>query len=440
MIPLVFLLTQLLFGDLRLVTTDSLPAGALALPKPSGVYSPEAFEAYTTAFSTQLDDHGYWYAELSLGRVVIDSVEQRIHIDLHVRLNGQVTIDWIRFEGASGLSETYLLRAIQFIPGRIATRAELDRIRNRLLALDDLDQVSEPRLISETGRDGLLFDLTPSSRYRSDVLIGYADREVVGQISLQLRHLLKEGSRLDVRFHRLQAYQNRLDLTAGWGPASLGFRLYQQDSTFFTRSFRLGTDVRFSDDLMLGAWFEQQRTTLGVVVPGLDVEEGTRRMTGVRAGWRSHSGSRASVSAGTGRLNGRAVSSTSSEWSMLWRPEQRLHAAFLGEAAVLVSDRIPIDHLYRFGGATSFRGYREDEIQVTRFAWSELEGRFRLDSSAYAFAFAGSAVTPDSALRFNTGFGFSTPTRLGPLRFTYAASSERGWLNGVVHVSLSNGE
>jgi outer membrane protein assembly factor BamA len=439
-IPLAILLTQLLFGDLRLVTTDSLPAGALALPKPSGVYSPDAFQAYTQSLSTLLEDQSYWYAELNLGRVVIDSVHQRIHIDLLVRLNGQVTIDWIRFDGASRLSDAYLLTAIGFSPGRIATRTELDRLRNRLLGLEELEQVSEPRLISEAGRDGLLFDVTAASANRSDVLIGYADREVIGQVTLQLRHLVKEGSRMDVRFHRLRAYQNRLDLTLGYGPAITQFKLFQQDSTFFTRAMRLGAETRYSEDLTLGLWFEQQTTVLGVPVPGLDVEEGTRRMTGIRAGWRSLEGSRASLTAGSGRLNGRPVTTSTADWRLMWHPEQRLHAALLGEAAVMLSDRIPIDQQYRFGGATSFRGYREEEIQVRQFLWSELETRFRLDSRAYAFAFAGSAATPDSDLRFNTGFGFSTPTRLGPLRFTYAASSQRGWLNGVVHVSLSNGE
>ena len=97
----------------------------------------------------------------------------------------------------------------------------------------------------------------------------------------------------------------------------------------------------------------------------------------------------------------------------------------------MISDRIPIDQQYRFGGATSFRGYREDEIQVPGFAWNELEARFRLDSNAYAFGFVGAASTSDSAILGNAGLGFSTPTRLGPLRFTYAASSQRGWLQGV---------
>jgi outer membrane protein assembly factor BamA len=387
-----------------------------------------------------LEDEGYWYAELSIGRVEMDSSSQRIHIDLNVRLNGRVTIDWIRFEGAASLSDAYILRSIRFNPGHTATRAELNRIRSRLQALEDLSQVSEPTLISDSGRDGLLFTVSPAPSTRSDVLIGYADREVIGQASLSVRHLLKEGSRMDVRFHRLRAYQNRLDVNAGFGLVSGGFHLFQQDSTFFTRAVTLGADAALSDDLTLGVWFEQQSTTLGVIVPGLDLEEGTRRMSGLRAGWTSMTGSRASLRAGTGRLNGRPVTMSAADWSLIWRPERRFHAAVLGSAAALVSDRIPIDHLYRFGGATSFRGYREEEIQSSRYAWSELEGRFRLDTSSYAFAFAGGATTPDSPIRINSGIGFSIPTRLGPLRFTYAASSQRGWMNGVVHVSLSSAE
>lgn len=440
MIPLVLLLTQLLFGDIRLVTNDSLPAGVLSLPEPTGEYSDRAFENYTHSLMSRLEDLGYWYAEVSVRRAVVDSTAQRIHIDLAVALNGVVLIDWIRFEGASPLSDSFLLRAIGFRSGRPATRTELRRLRNVLSGLEDLNTVSEPRLISEAGRDGLVFNVVPSSRHRSDVLIGVAEREVIGQVSLQLRHLIMEGSRLDVRFHRVKAFQNRMDVSIGAGPASAGFRLYQQDSTFFTRALTLRGDMRATEDLRLGLWFEQQTTVIGVPVPDSDLEEGTRRMTGVRVGWESMSGSRAALSAGSGRLNARSVTTSTVDWSILWRPQQRFHAALLGEAAVMVSDRIPIDQQFRFGGATSFRGYREDEIQVPRYIWSELEARFRLDSRAYAFGFIGGAAIPESTARGNAGIGFSTPTRLGPLRFTYAASSQRGFLHGVVHVSLSNGQ
>jgi outer membrane protein assembly factor BamA len=97
------------------------------------------------------------------------------------------------------------------------------------------------------------------------------------------------------------------------------------------------------------------------------------------------------------------------------------------------------DNQYRFGGALSFRGYREDELQAQRFAWTELESRYRLDAETYAFLFAGAASTSTRYSLFNGGIGFSYDTRLGPLRFTYAGSSDRGILQGVVHFSLSSG-
>ncbi|MEN9840131.1 MAG: hypothetical protein RL177_1610, partial [Bacteroidota bacterium] len=107
MISLVLLLTQLFFGDLRLVTTDSLPAGALALAKPSGPYSSEAFQAYTTSLKASLDEQGYWYSEIVLDRVDIDSTTSRSHIDVRVRLNDVVRVGFLRFEGLGDLPDPY---------------------------------------------------------------------------------------------------------------------------------------------------------------------------------------------------------------------------------------------------------------------------------------------------------------------------------------------
>jgi hypothetical protein len=271
------------------------------------------------------------------------------------------------------------------------------------------------------------------------VLIGYADGEVIGQVDLRLRHIVAPGSRFDVRFHRLKAYQNRLNLDAGYGFASGSFRLFQQDSTYFTRAWMLGADVDVTPYQSVGAYVEQQTTTLGITVPGVDAEAGSRLMTGLRYAWQSPLGSQWRVSSGVGRRGGRPVQTAQSDWMLRMRTDQRLNWAWMGSAAAMIADRIPFDDLYRFGGATSFRGYREDELQASTFAWSELESRFMLDSQSYAFVFAGSAVVTESPLLFNAGLGFSTPTRLGPLRFTYAGSSQRGFLQGVVHVSLSNG-
>ena len=439
MISLVLLLTQLFFGDLRLVTTDSLPAGALALAKPSGIYSSEAFQAYTTSLKASLDEQGYWYSEIVLDRVDIDSTASRIHIDVRVRLNDVVRIGFLRFEGLGDLPDTYVTSKIRFQPGRVATLDDLNLLRTRLLSSGEFADVSEPRLISEDGMDGLLFEVRRISRSRSDVLIGYADGEVIGQVALALRHVIAPGSRFDVRFHRMKAYQNRLDLDAGFGFASGSFRLFQQDSTYFTRAWMVGADVNISLDQSIGAYMEQQTTTLGITVPGVDAEAGTRFMTGLRYTLQSSHGSRWRVSSGVGRRNGRSVQAAHSDWSWHTRTDQRLTWVWMGSAAGMVSERIPFDDLYRFGGATSFRGVREDELQASVFAWNELESRFMLDSQSYAFAFAGGAYVKAQRSILNSGIGFSTPTRLGPLRFTYAASSRRGWLQGVVHVSLSNG-
>ncbi len=440
MISLVILLLQLSFGDIRIHSDDSQRSTYEAVERPVGPYSDEAFALYTARLKSLLDDSGYWYADISIHRAEIDSASSRIHIDLWIDAKEQVRIGFLKLDGAKIIKEAYVLRVMRFEADIPATRAELERLQSRLQQTGYYRTIDDPRLITIGDADGVLFKVDERSQSRTDVLLGYTRNELIGQVDLQFRHLFSPGSRFDVKFERMQPLQTRLVSEIGYRNLYGGLRLYQQDSTYFSRSWSLGADLNLDASYSLGAWVEQQVTSVGTAPASLGITDGSRLLTGLRMRWNSALGSNAIISAGTGFRDGDRVNTGEIGWMMLCSTSGRIVWAWMGEAGAQVSDvTIAPDNQYRFGGALSFRGYREDELQAQRFIWTELESRYRLDSEAYAFLFAGAATTPIRNSIFNGGIGFSYDTRLGPLRFTYAGSSDRGLLQGVVHFSLSSG-
>jgi outer membrane translocation and assembly module TamA len=439
-ISLAILLFQITFGDIRIHSDDGQSSTYEAIERPVGAYSDEAFALYTARLKSLLDDTGYWYADISILRAEIDSSTSRIHIDLRIDAKEQVRIGFLKLDGAKIINEAYVLRVMRFEADKPATRAELERLQGRIQQTGFYRTIDDPRLITIGDADGVLFKVEERSQSRTDVLLGYTRNELIGQVDLQFRHLFSPGSRFDVKFERMQPLQTRLISEIGYRNLYGGLRLYQQDSTYFSRSWTLGADLDLDASYSIGAWVEQQVTSVGTAPASLGITDGSRLLTGLRMRWNSAQGSNAIVSAGTGFRDGNRVNTGEIGWMMLRPTSGRIIWAWMGEAGAQVSKvTIAPDNQYRFGGALSFRGYREDELQAQRFVWTEIEPRYRLDAETYAFLFAGVASTPIRNSLFNAGIGFSYDTRLGPLRFTYAGSSDRGILQGVVHFSLSSG-
>lgn len=119
------------------------------------------------------------------------------------------------------------------------------------------------------------------------------------------------------------------------------------------------------------------------------------------------------------------------------------------EGAVLTSEAYDQSDLFRFGGATSLRGYDEDRFYGRIVARGLLEYRYRLDPRSFGFVFfdLGYVDQPsfsnlDSMQGFFPGYGFGVQydTNIGLVNLSYALSSEdKNPVNGRVHVGLTFG-
>ncbi|WP_296769796.1 outer membrane protein assembly factor [Selenomonas sp.] len=95
-------------------------------------------------------------------------------------------------------------------------------------------------------------------------------------------------------------------------------------------------------------------------------------------------------------------------------------------------------NLFKVGGQTTLRGYREDQFRGTRMALATVEYRFPIVSKVQGAVFAdgGSAWYDDfpksDELHGSIGVGLSFNTPLGPLRLDYG----RGDKGGRVHFSV----
>ncbi len=105
--------------------------------------------------------------------------------------------------------------------------------------------------------------------------------------------------------------------------------------------------------------------------------------------------------------------------------------------------------LFRLGGATTLRGYRENQFQGSRIGWATLEYRLLTGGSSYFYAFVDggyiavpdrplAALSPMELTRIGYGAGTRTATALGLITVGLAFGEGDTFRTAKLHVRLSN--
>ncbi len=135
---------------------------------------------------------------------------------------------------------------------------------------------------------------------------------------------------------------------------------------------------------------------------------------------------------------------------LYWQTFSRLVLAIGVHGKALISDQIDPGDWFRFGGAQSLRGYREQQFAASQLVYTNVEYRYILSRLAFLFAFldagyfyreANPFSSSDKATDDNkTGYGIGARVEspLGLLKVSYALGEGTSFGNGLIHVGLVN--
>jgi len=404
--------------------------------------------------------------------------------DLHfvIDTGNRVVISGQLFPTVERNNPEYLARIAALPDSAIADRRTLRQVRRNLQQSGLFERVDEPSLMLQDGRYYLVHDLRERRTNVLDLLLGYVPNpggggDVAGTGMLRVRNAVWDGSMLFLRYERMSPLVTRFqgEFQQRWMfgvPLSAGgsFRFIQQDSTYQLRNIRFETGYAIGGGLEVfgSVRREASSSNKGPLVPvkvldgtavfgGLGIRADTRDdilvptaglefYLELETGLKRISDDRAPLY--TDRLNYRQQ-----ELFGYLRPYfMPFHRQVLAPSVtgfLKISPEFTESDLYRTGGAMSVRGYREDQFMVSRLIWGDLEYRYLLDRTSYAFVFytagwyhrPGLIVEPDGGTGVTRriqsgGFGFSYRTPVGQLRFSYAISAEDALSNGKVHFGL----
>jgi outer membrane protein insertion porin family len=430
---------------------------------------------------------GYPLANFRFDSVALTRPEKDFLATLYLQFNSgpAVRIDSILIRGNKITKREVLARELPIQQGGLFNFDKVQGIPDRLMRLGYLQAVAPPQLAVD-GRGRYLLDIAVvegNSNWLNGVA-GYNPGDerqrgfVTGLIDVKFGNLLGTGRQINARWEKRSRETQELALRyrepwiAGY-PVHLsgGFQQLIQDTTYverrwdFTAELPLGQNFSASGhfaresmapDSLAQIRFNLPRSSVSSVGASLRYDStddpinprrGVFYMTAVETGRKNtgHGGGRRKFS--------RDKILVDLHWLLPTFGSQVLSFAVHGRQVksnappeILVTDQ------FRFGGATTLRGYREEQFRGSRVAWSNLEYRYLLSRRARAFIFFDAAyysgfeytsVSPPQleAIEnsvYGWGLGGRVDTPLGIIGVDYGLGQGDPLTNGKVHISLVN--
>lgn len=479
--------TAFRIGRIEIAGASVIPPDAILgkfETRQGGILVQSVLEADIDGLLSRYDRSGYPFAKVevtSIRPVLRDSVDQ-LEIGISVDEGQQVTINEIRIEGNTETKTDVIIRETGIRLHEVYDADRVSKIRNRLSRMNIFAGVSEPELYVGPGGGGLLIRVQEQNTNSFDGIVGYAPSRsegesglITGMVDISMRNLFGTARKVSVRWLRDErdAQEISFRYLEPWllnlpVNVSGGISQRQQDTTYVRRTLDVQADLLLTGSLSLGGVLTHETvipsgiqgplavSASRTITSGLLIHYDTRDnpvsptggvdyQTGYQIGKKRISAPSIPFS---GPTNG-TVQKISIDLDTYVSTFSRQVLAEGVHAREISADIIEAGDLYRFGGARTLRGYREDQFLGSRIAWANTEYRFLLGPRSYFSGFidAGYYFVPvnlalgsssEQFFKLGYGIGLQIETGLGVLGTSFALGEGDSFVQGKIHIGLMN--
>lgn len=401
-----------------------------------------------------------------------DGEKELLNVRIEVLEGVRASVSEVLLEGNKITKDEVILREVRTRQTDLFTDASAAKIRRALERLRLFTSVESPQFyVAEDNKGVMVIKVREGDPNRFDGMIGYnplpqGGGTVTGLADVQFGNLFGTGRRLSVRWMRESSASQDLALRyyEPWVAslpihAQIGFLQRKQDSTFITRTYQADVSINLADDVAGAVSVEQAQT-----VPGERIQNPVSSNTQWNLGASLSYDTRDHPVTPTGgvlytsgyELGRKSSAGTSSETRRLtfelevyYAPGARQVIAVSVRGKSFSSSLMGQSDLFRLGGATTLRGYRENQFQGARIGWASLEYRFLTGGNSYFYGFfdggyisvpdrPAAGLTPAELTRFGYGTGARVETALGLITVGFAFGEGDTFRTAKLHFRLSN--
>jgi len=428
------------------------------------------------------EERGYLLAAISVGGLTVSRTDSGsfAEIILGVKPGPRARISEVEIEGNETTHDDVIVREIRLDDSYVYSPEAGVRLKERLERLGIFSSVDEPTLyVTDSSTVGLLIKVKEGRPNRFDGMVGYIPAAsssagyVTGLIDVQFRNLFGTARKLHLRWHRLDRFSQELaaDYEEPWIGGiplngELSFLQRKQDTTYVLHRYAVSGAYMFTEEFSVGLLFRGSS-----VVPSESGAVRVPQSTTTEFGLWIHYDSRDQVwSPSSGVVyetsydrGSKSVSQTASgapstkvstdraTMDLLYYltvvPRHVVHVGLFGR--VVGGSVLDESDIYRLGGSSTLRGYREDQFVAPRLVWSNLEYRFLTGYRSFVFAFFdwGYIAVPVGSVnglvggeetKTGYGIGLQADTQLGLIGMSIAFGEGDTFGTAKLHLRISN--
>ncbi len=435
----------------------------------------------------QYEKKGYTLASVQVSS--IEEIENNglksLRVNIKIDENDRVSIQRITVEGNTSTNKNVITREISLGEDNKISKENLLEIKRRLENLGFFESVEQPKILKYKDETVLYIKVKEGNTNTFDGILGYVPPSqnedkgyFTGLVNLSIRNLFGTGRKVEARFKKEIKTTQELELSylEPWilsYPVNMNLSFFQriEDSSYTKRNFSLKTDAMISKRITLSALFDYERVIPSLTAGSLFTLFDSRLLS-IGAEFRYDSRDyvynpysgiyyRTSYTAGQKKIYNTATFPESDIPSDFTVQKGAMHLDFyysffkrqsslLGLHGIEIrSPRFEAADLFRLGGNSTIRGYREGQFLASRAAWGNLELRYSLTRRSFAAAFfdIGYYRKPEDLLYnipaqegmlFGYGLGVRIETALGMFGVSYALGRGDALLEGKIHFGLVN--
>ena len=439
---------------------------------------------------TLLENEGYPFSKITINSTYFyyDSTDNENYVDLHLSLDKQLIskVDKIEITGNTTTKPYVITRELRLEKGELYSQKMIDEIPSKLNKLRFFESVGTPKFYFNSKHEGvLLINVKEKQTNNFDGIIGYIPPAIQGEkgyitglVNISLRNLFGTGRAAAIRWQQINRNSQELDLKylEPWlfgYPFNLNGALFQrkQDSSYVQRTVEGALEFLATQDISAAVTIASESTIPTENMNSVfTVYNSTSFSTGVNLKIdtrddpyapthgllfiNSYSFSRKSIYGPLEyiaddletKINLQRISVSLSTFYELFN---RQIVALSLNGRELRGPFFEESDLFRLGGTTTLRGYRENQFLGSRIFWSNLEYRFLLTQRTFAFVFLDTGyylrnadekrnILKQEDFKYGYGIGLNLQTGLGVLGVSFALGEGDSFSNGKIHFGLIN--
>lgn len=460
------------FGKTRLKNNDLIEEKSISNFKGENI-SKELIKNEALKISVELAEKGYPLAKVTAIPIIDNSEsENEVDVEFDVEAGELIKIDSVLFRGNENTNSKFLLNEMQFKKGMKYDKSWFDR---RLAFINRLGYISNAKQLGiasdQNGSKTLIINLEESSANRMQGIIGYipegpggSDGYLTGSLKFGFGNLFGSGRILNASWDKEDVDTEELKLSYEepypFGKkvkVGLGFSQLVQDSSYVKRNSEVGLKFPFSSNLYLFASSAREKISVRdfgkeqygladhsilILTGGFVYDDRDFQLNPTSGFYYETSVSKTGKKeVGAKSVSGRKLA-LKAEYYIGVTKRSIISLALNAYNSRFDQGDVPFSDLFRVGGATTLRGYRENQFRGASVGWLNIEYRFITGKISRLFLFSDVGFISDrqqqgDISRYSYGAGIRASTAIGQIGIDFGIGEGDSFTNGKIHLSLN---